>query len=289
MPLNAWGTQLTVQRDIGSSAVTEEPLNVLNIKSQLDSTEVGLNQTVVDTLRQRLSYGVAWSQRTNRTWMLGEPFSFSSGIADGVLTQTTRKAWQDLTYRTDNSALVARITRHEVQTNLTHAAAGVDPNLQPPAQYGYWVTQLNMRHRLTDAGTQLQARATLQNATTHLTSLDGLAIGGASTVRGYRENQLLRDQGTIVNLELDMPMVSKKGSEGIQLNLIPFIDWGQGNNVGESPTVLSSAGLALRAEWRGVSVNLALAKRLAYPASVDALSGNLQDKSIHFQLAYNAF
>ncbi len=289
MPLNAWGTQLTVQRDIGSSAVTEEPLNVLNIKSQLDSTEVGLNQTVVDTLRQRLSYGLAWSQRTNRTWMLGEPFSFSSGIADGVLKQTTRKVWQDLTYRTDTSALVARITRHEVQTNLTPAAAGVDPNLQPPAQYGYWVTQLNMSHRLTEAGTQLQARATLQNATTHLTSLDGLGIGGASTVRGYRENQLLRDQGSIVNLELDMPMVGKKGSEGIQLNLIPFIDWGQGNNVGESPTVLSSAGLALRAEWRGVSVNLALAKRLTHPASVDALSGNLQDKSIHFQLTYNAF
>jgi len=289
MPMNAWGTQLTLQRDIGSSAVTEEPLNVLDIKSQLDSTEVGLSQTVVDTLRQRLTYGVAWSQRTNRTWLLGEPFSFSSGVTDGVLTQTTRKVWQDLTYRTDTSALVARITRNEVQTNLTPAATGVDPNLQPPAHYGYWVTQLNMSHRLTEAGTQLQARATLQNAITHLTSLDGLGIGGASTVRGYRENQLLRDQGTIVNLELDMPMVSKKSSEEIQLNLIPFIDWGQGNNVGESSTVLSSTGLALRVEWRGASVNLALAKRLTYPASVGALSGNLQDKSIHFQFAYNAF
>ena len=289
MPLNAWGTQLTVQRDIGSSAVIEEPLNVLNIKSQLDSTEVGVNQTVVDTLRKRLTYGVARSQRINRTWLLGEPFSFGSGIADGTLTQTTRKAWQEFTYRTDSSALVARITRNEVQTNLIPAAAGVDPNLQPPAKYGYWVMQLNMSHRLTEAGTQLQARSTLQKATTRLTSLDGLSIGGASTVRGYRENQLLRDQGAIVNLELDMPMFRNRGSEGVQLNLIPFIDWGQGNNVGESTTVLSSVGLALRAEWRRISFNFALAKRLTHPASVDTLSGNLQDKSIHFQLAYNAF
>lgn len=289
MPLNARGTQLTVQSDIGSSAVIEEPLNVLDIKSQLESTEVGVNQTVVDTLRKRLTYGVAWSRRTNRTWLLGEPFSFGSGIADGTLTQTTLKFWQELTHRTDSSALVARITRTEVQTNLIPAAAGVDPNLQPPVKYGYWVIQLNMSHRLTEEGIQLQSRATLQKATSRLTSLDGLSIGGASTVRGYRENQLLRDQGAVVNLELDMPVFRIRGSEGARLNLIPFIDWGQGNNVGESKTALSSVGLALRAEWRRVSFNFAVAKRLTHPASVDALSGNLQDKSIHFQLAYNAF
>jgi hemolysin activation/secretion protein len=289
MPLNNKGTQLTVQIEEGSSTVTEATLKVLDIKSKLSSSEVGVNQTVVDNLRQRLSYGLARSDRTNSTWLLGVPFSFGAGIANGVLSETTWKAWQDFTYRTDTSVLVARITRNLVQTNLTPAAAGADPNLQPPVNYGYWVTQLNMGHRLTQAGTQLQARATVQSANTRVTSLDGMGIGGANTVRGYRENQLLRDQGAVVNLELDVPMLSKKDGEGLQLNLVPFFDWGQGNNIGEASTELSSAGLSVRAEWHGLSMSFAVAQRLKRPASADALTGTIQDKSMHFQLSYNIF
>jgi hemolysin activation/secretion protein len=289
MPLNNKGTQLTVQIEEGSSTVTEATLKVLDIKSKLSSSEVGVNQTVVDNLRQRLSYGLTRSDRTNSTWLLGVPFSFGAGIANGVLSETTWKAWQDFTYRTDTSVLVARITRNLVQTNLTPAAAGADPNSQPPVNYGYWVTQLNMGHRLTQAGTQLQARATVQSANTRLTSLDGMGIGGVNTVRGYRENQLLRDQGAIVNVELDIPMLSKKDGGRLQLNLVPFFDWGQGNNIGEASTELSSAGLSVRGEWRGLSMSFAVAHRIKRPASADALSGTAQDKSMHFQLSYNIF
>lgn len=289
MPLNTWGTKLAVQLDEGSSSVVEEPLKVLEIKSKLSSTEVGLNHSMLDNLRQRLTYGLAWSKRTNRTWLLGVPFSFGAGIPDGVLTQTTWKAWQDFTYRTDTSVFVARITRNEVKNNLTPVAAGTDPSTQPPEQYGYWVTQINAGHRLTEAGIQLQGRATLQNTATRVTSLDGMGIGGSGTVRGYRENQLLRDQGAVVNLELDVPVLTKKDTGELQVNLVPFLDWGIGKNIGESSTKLSSTGLAVRAQWRDLSLSFAWAHRLKRPASVDKLSGTTQDKSMHFQLSYNVF
>jgi hypothetical protein len=67
----------------------------------------------------------------------------------------------------------------------------------------------------------------------------------------------------------------------------PFFAWGRGKNIGESGVILSSTGLALRSEWRGLIANVALAKRLIRPSSVDALSGTIQDKGIHFQLLYN--
>lgn len=289
LPLNSWGTQLTLQMDEGGSSVIEGAIKSLDIRSKLSSSEIGLNQTVVDTLRSRLTYGVAWSDRTNRTSLLGQPFSFTSGIPNGELKETTWKAWQDFTYRTDSSVYVLRITRNEVQNNLTPPTNDSEARLQPPNQYGYWVTQFNIGHRLTDEGTQLQTRAIFQNAAMHVTSLDSLGIGGVTTVRGYRENQLLRDQGEVITVEVDVPMLRKNGADSLQLNLIPFFDWGQGNNIGEDSSILSSAGLAVRAQARGFTLNLALAQRLIHPDSVDALSGTYQDKSIHFQLSYDVF
>ena len=289
LPLNGWGTLLTVQSDKGASSVIEEPLTTLGIRSTLTNFEVGLNQTVLDTLRSRLNYGISKSLRTNRTWLLDEPFSFGVGIPDGVLTQSTWKAWQDFTYRTDSSVFVARITRSQVQNNLTMPLIASEADQLPPNQYGYWVTQLNIAHRFADGGAQFQARATLQNASTHLTSLDGLAIGGATTVRGYRENQLLRDQGALVTVEVQIPMKNQRSAGEIQWSLTPFFDYGKGNNVGEASATLSSTGVALAAEWRKFTLNFALAHRLIHPSSVDALSGTLQDRSMHFLLTYQVF
>jgi hemolysin activation/secretion protein len=42
MPLNTLGTQLSLQVEHGRSAVVEEPMRILDIKSTLDSRDLGL-------------------------------------------------------------------------------------------------------------------------------------------------------------------------------------------------------------------------------------------------------
>ncbi|MFO1403751.1 MAG: hypothetical protein U1E96_04135, partial [Azonexus sp.] len=90
----------------------------------------------------------------------------------------------------------------------------------------------------------------------------------------------------VANVELDIPVLR---GDGGSLNLIPFFDWGRGKNRNEQATVISSAGLAARARWQGVAVDLALARRLAHPDSVSRQGGNLQDDGVHLQVSYNFF
>ena len=289
LPLNARGTQLSLQLDDGTSSVIENPLQQLDIRSKLSNAELGLGHTVLDSLRSRLAYGVSRSHRNNRTWLLGEPFSFTPAIPQGVLTESTWKLWQDFSWRTDTRVLAARITRHQVHNNLMAPISGSGGAAQPEGHYGYWLTQLSLGQRLGQSGVQLQARATLQNAPSRMTALDRFGMGGSATVRGYRENQLLRDRGAVLNLEVDLPLGDKRESSALQFGVIPFFAWGKAGNVGEAPSVLSSAGLALRAEGYGLSANLALTRRLIRPAYVDALVGTQQDNGIHLQLSYSIF
>ncbi|MEI6415540.1 MAG: ShlB/FhaC/HecB family hemolysin secretion/activation protein, partial [Pseudomonadota bacterium] len=126
-----------------------------------------------------------------------------------------------------------------------------------------------------------------QSSSTTLSSMDRMSVGGVNTVRGYRENQLIRDAGNIMNAELRVPVLQGGGSS-LKLDLIPFYDRGSGKNQGEHSDVLSSAGLAGRASWNGLVFDLAVARRLKHPESVSG-NGTLQDHSIHLQLSYSIF
>jgi hemolysin activation/secretion protein len=87
------------------------------------------------------------------------------------------------------------------------------------------------------------------------------SIGGAESVRGYRENELLRDNGVFGSIELRFPIIHGKANSQI-LVLAPFFDIGAGwntlanNNSGSSAAgnaaindsqddVLPSAGIGL--------------------------------------------
>ena len=139
-----------------------------------------------------------------------------------------------------------------------------------------------------DNGAQIILRGTIQETPDRLLPLDGISVGGVYTVRGYRENQLVRDTGQIFNAEFEYPLVPGSG-RSLNVKLIPFYDYGRAKNKDEQPASLSSAGVAARVRWQGLSIDVAFAKRLYYPDAIDAPHKTLQDKGVHFQLSYNFF
>lgn len=288
IPLTQRGTLLSIQYDHGRSAVVEEPLRALDIRSVLDSTDLGVSQNLVETLAHKFTVGINRVFRENRTTLLGRPFSFSAGEPDGVTKVRAWRFWQEYGYRTENQALALRYTLTQAHNNLQDPSAllPATTTVQPDHDYRIWLGQIQYARRLLDNGTQLVLRGSRQGTSANLPSIDRMAVGGVYTVRGYRENQLIRDEGTVANVELDIPVLR---GDGGSLNLIPFFDWGRGKNRNEQATVISSAGLAARARWQGVAVDLALARRLAHPDSVSRQGGNLQDDGVHLQVSYNFF
>ena len=285
MPLGFAGTRFSIALEHGDSAVVEQPAAALEINGQLSSVDVGLSQTVLESLAHKLSVGVNRVGRSNRTLLMGLPFSFTPNEPEGVTRETLWRVWQDYSYRTPRQVVALRSTYTAGRNNLIDIA-GLPPIDRPAKSFHLWTGQAQWGRQIMDNGTQLVLRGTLQHTSDRLLALDGLALGGVNTVRGYRENTLVRDAGAIANLEFDYPLQRNAGT-GAQINLIPFADYGRARNAGGPVTTLASAGLAARVQWMRFYVDLAVAKRLRSSDAPAASSpSRLQDAGIHLQVAY---
>lgn len=143
-------------------------------------------------------------------------------------------------------------------------------------------------------------RTDLQLAADPLLSLEQLAIGGLDTVRGYRENELVRDNGIIASIEgripvFELPVPRLTGpDDAATFFLAPFADLGHGWDHGERVTsarkdeTLASIGLGF--VW---SPAPRVATRFYYGYALNEVSDpedeSLQDHGIHFELRVGLF
>ena len=281
MPLGYYGTQFFFDIDHGRSSVVEEPVNELNLQRTLDSRDFGLSQVLAETLAKKLTIGVDRVIRENTTTLNGSPYSFMS-VPDGVAREKLWRFWGEYVHRSQFQVAALRLT-------LTHGRNNADNSSPSPTaipvnkQYSIGLAQLQFARQVTEDGGQFVLRATVQRTRDRLLALDGISIGGVNTVRGYRENQLVRDNGEIYNAEFEYPLVHGPHKSGV--TLVPFYDFGRGRDNYAAATAISSYGLAIREQWWGsLKLDIAVAKRLAHPSLP---AGNtLQDKGIHFQLSY---
>lgn len=282
MPVGAQGTEISLQADKGQSTVQEEPAAGLDIQSRLNTFEIGVSQRVFENLSQRLTLGLNFNERSNHSSLLGQAFSFVPGEVDGVTHIEGWRFWQEYSHRWENQALVLRSTFLANDTNLQSMANA------PDKANVIWLGQAHYAHRFAGNGAQLSLKGTTQHTRNRLSPLDRMSIGGAQSVRGFRENQLIRDEADILNLDFDYPVWSGAGDVPI-LSAGLFTDAGSGRNHGEPRARLSSTGITLKARYQGWRFDLAYALDRRLPNGISQRNDTLQDKGIHFQLNYDVF
>lgn len=285
MPIGYYGTKFSAALSQGRSSVVEEPMRILNIKSTMDSRDIGLSQSLIETLAQNLAVGLNLVSRENRTWLLDTPFSFSPGEPNGVTKEELWRFWQEYTRRSNVQVLALRSTFNYGKNNL-HAIAGLPPTNIPEQKYHIWLGQAQYARHVLENGAQIIFRGALQRTRNRLSPLDGMSIGGVDTVRGYRENQLIRDNGETFSVEFEYPLTRNSTSD-LNVVVIPFYDHGRGQNNGDFAATISSCGLASRARWQGLNLDIAIAKRLVFPEAIKGSGATLQDQGFHFQLSYS--
>jgi hemolysin activation/secretion protein len=121
LPMIDTRTQLHARYDHGRSSVLEEPLDALDVKSVLDSREVGISRAFVESTRSHLSLGLTFVHRQNRTQLLGEPFSFVPGEPTGTSKVNAWRFDQDFVQRWEKQVLAVRSTLVRGQTNTVDA------------------------------------------------------------------------------------------------------------------------------------------------------------------------
>ena len=129
------------------------------------------------------------------------------------------------------------------------------------------------------------ARLDAQLALDPLLPLEQFAVGGHATVRGYRENRFVRDNGWVGSLEFRVP-IWRRSSGRTVLELAPFYDYGRSWNRDRptpQPEVLESAGLGLIAPISAMFYAEVYWGHALSDVPDISDEHNLQDDGLHFR------
>jgi hemolysin activation/secretion protein len=289
IPLNSRDTLLSLRYNRDNNSVIEEPLADIDIESESEDVELTLTHPIFRNVRRRIDVGVTLAVRESKTFLLGRPFSFSPGVEDGKSQVSVLRLVQSYVDRTRNQALALRST---VSFGVDLFGSTIHSGDLPDGRYITWLGQVQYAHRLGEKLGQIICRGDLQVAEDRLLPLEQFAAGGANTVRGYRENALVRDSGYVLSVEWRYPLWLRQlpgGTEDV-LQLAPFMDFGQAWNKGENSQndTLHSLGVGLIFTPRPwMSAEVYWAHDIEDRISTEEY--NLQDDGLHFQFRFDVF
>lgn len=290
-PLTASGSKLSGYFNYSDSEVVEEPFDQLDIESESQEFGLAYSMPVYEVNSTSVDVSLGLNHKDSSSFLLGEPFSFSSGAIEGESKSSNVSLGSNIVYREAAQVTAFSLTWRQ-GVDLFSANISDDANT-PDSEYSAIVGQGQYAARLPFLpGGQFIARTAFQLAFDPLLSIDKFAVGGRSTVRGYRENQLVRDNGIAASVELRFPVfVDDNGQDTANFQVIPFLDWGQAwdeEATGQTDEKLDIASAGLGFAWQpiaGVHFNLFWGEALEDDVKSDD-GDDLQDDGLHFSLGY---
>jgi hemolysin activation/secretion protein len=251
VPVGPWGTRLETEFRKSASTVIEEPFRDLDIKSRSATYAFGLHQPFDFSPGTQLDLSLRAELRRSKSFLLGRPIGFGQGVReDGVSKVTVLRFGQELTRASQSQVFAARSTL-SFGVDAGDATRNRDRGT-PDSRFRSWLAQLQYARRFDTLDTQLIARVDAQLSDDPLLGLEQFAIGGLGSVRGYRQNELVRDNGGIASLELRVPVYQRSDGQ-TRVELAPFLDVGTAFNRrrDHDRRALASAGVGVRIRVAG--------------------------------------
>jgi hemolysin activation/secretion protein len=285
IPLNPRDGTLSLSYSYDSSRIIEQPFSDLDINADSYTASLGFRQPIVRTPTTEFALSLSVDLRQSQTYLFKNiPFSFSEGPENGKSRVTVLRFSQDWVNRSTNRVLAAR---SQFSFGLDALGATVN-NTGTDGRFTSWLGQFQWVQSL-GGDAILIARTGAQLSFDSLFPIEQFSIGGIDTVRGYRQNQRVADNGIVGSLEVRYPIIRNPDGIGT-IQLASFFDIGTvWNNKGEipSPSTLASIGLGLR--WQ---LDPYFSARLDWgiPLIYISQEGNsLQDNGIYFSIRFQPF
>ena len=288
LPLNRFDTTIGAHASKLDTTIIEEPFRDVNIDSETVSYGGFLRQPFFQTPDHEAAFTIAFDRRQNDSTIAGLPFPSPGADVNGRMIVAVLRLSQEWLDRSQNQVLALRST-FNIGLDVLGAT---DHAYEPNGQYFSWLGQAQYVRRLFNTQNQLIFRLTGQWTDDPLLALEQISIGGADTVRGYRENTLVRDRGIISSLEFRLPVLFNKAGAGI-VDIAPFFDFGGGWNINGSPepdkpdTIYSTGVGLLLAPNKHINAQLYWGYRLHHITTPP--DKNIQDLGLHFQVNFNLF
>jgi len=287
-PLNASNTTVNIAGGITDTTVVEEPFDRIDITGDSFNVDLGIRQPLLRTPTKELALGINATLQESNTAIEGEDFALSPGADENGQTRIfALRFTQEYTSRTLQQVLALR-SQFNLGVDAFDATNNDDP--EPDSQFFAWRLQGQYVRRLA-RDTLVVLRSDLQLANTALVPLEQFSVGGVQSVRGFRQDALLTDNGFLASAEVRLPLLRVEEVQGV-LQVAPFVDLGVGwNNDTENnpnPEQQTLVGLGVGLQWQ--MNNLTARIDYGIPLTEDINDGDtLQEEGIYFSVTASPF
>ncbi len=285
LPINARNGTISLRLNAAESEIIESPFDELDIESASRTYELTYRQPILQKPTEEFVLGFMAARRESSNSVLGVDFPLSAGADDDGKTKlSVLRTFQEYTQRGQRYVFAAR----------SLFSLGIDAfdatvkNEEPDAEFFSWRFQTQYVREVAEDVIFL-VRGDIQLTPEPLAPLEQIGIGGFESVRGYRQDTLLTDNGAFVTAELRYP-IFKTGDRLGMLQIVPFVDMGTGWNSEEAnpdPATLVSAGVGLRWEYSD-RINARIEWGIPL-VEVESRGESLQEDGIYFSVEFTPF
>jgi hemolysin activation/secretion protein len=287
VPFNARNGTVSFSFGFSDSDIIERPFNILDIQSDSSYYELTLRQPIIQSPTQELALGLSATRRESKATLLNGEIPFSSAVGafgaddSGETRITAVRFFQEWSQRSSQQVLAFR-------SQFSLGLDAIEAN-----SFFAWRGQGQLV-RLLARDTVLLLRGDVQLADRPLVPFEQFSLGGIESVRGYRQDALLTDNGIFASAEVRIPIVrfSKRNS---LLQVTPFFDVGTGwnrsgrqdANLELEDNTLVCAGLGLRLQLENW-----LTARFDWGIPIISIPGDKdtwQENGLYFSIIANPF
>jgi hemolysin activation/secretion protein len=228
IPLNALNGTLQLRAAPNDFRVTDPAFADQTIRGSEELYELSFRQPLVRSPREEFALSLGFTYRS------GQEFFNDLLLDDNISSSTTSviKFGQDYVRRDPSGAWAGR-SQFNVGTGLFDATTGPTPN----GLFFSWLGQAQ-RVQILNQDNLLIAQLDVQLTPNALLPPQQFVIGGGQSLRGYRQNALIGDNGVRVSVEDRIALLRDESGSPI-FQLAPFVDLGTvWNNASDIPRVL---------------------------------------------------
>jgi hemolysin activation/secretion protein len=304
VPLNSMNGTLLLRYSPSRSRVTQVPFDDLGIRGKQQVYELAYRQPIVRTLKEELALSLGLVHQTGQTFLFDQfPNAFGVGPDENGVSRTSVIQFGQNYVNRDSQGLWGLRSQFNLGTGLFGVTQNENP--VPDGLFFSWNGQVQRLQKLGDDHL-LVFQADLQLTPESLLPSQQFTIGGAQSVRGFRQNQRSGDNGFRLLIEDRIMVYQEKDKEagtnesrsasskfGQTLQLVPFFNLGKVWNRSDNPNLLPRQNLliggGLGLLFEQPTNNGALTIRVDYGASflrLDDRGNNAQDNGVYFSVRY---
>jgi hemolysin activation/secretion protein len=284
LPINAMNGTIQLRVAPSRSKIINSPVD---IRADAGLYELSYRQPLVRSPREELALSVGLAVQNGQTFLAQSPTPFGNGPdAEGNSRTFVLKLGQDYIRRDLQGAWVAR---SQFNLGLGVFNATTNAGSIPDGRFFSWLGQMQRVQRL-GANHLLLAQAEVQLTPSSLLPSQQFVIGGGQSLRGYRQNVRLGDNG--FRLSIEDRITFQKNELGASIGqIVPFLDlgtvWNRSDNPNKLPSQRFLAGVGLGVILEPVA-GFTIRGDYAVPlVELKDRGNNAQDHGVYFSVGYN--